>query len=127
MTTPTAPTVPVPATPAIVVVVPPPPVPAPVPPPLTAPAPVTTTAPTAPAPVPPAPAPAPAPAPEPVAASRRSVHLLAAAVGGLTVACLLYVLVDRPVLREPLVAVAAIVAAATGVAGLVRGASRPPR
>ncbi|MFJ2438816.1 hypothetical protein ACIOWM_36995 [Streptomyces anulatus] len=123
MTTPTAPTVPAPATPAIVV--PPPPVPAPVPPPLTAPAPLTTTAPTAPAPVPPAPAPA--PAPEPVAASRRSVHLLAAAVGGLTVACLLYVLVDRPALREPLVAVAAIVAAATGVAGLVRGASRPPR
>ncbi|WP_069755622.1 hypothetical protein [Streptomyces sp. EN16] len=124
-TAPTVPTVPALATPAIVVVVPPPPVPAPVPPPLTAPAPVTTTAPTAPAPVPPAPVPP--PAPEPVAASRRSVHLLAAAVGGLTVACLLYVLVDRPVLREPLVDVAAIVAAATGVAGLVRGASRPPR
>ncbi|MEV7907323.1 hypothetical protein [Streptomyces anulatus] len=90
----------------------------------TVPAPMTAPAPVAP---PPAPAPVPPPAPVPGAASRRSVHLLAAAVGGLTVACLLYVLVDRPVLREPLVAVAAIVAAATGVAGLVRGASRPPR
>ncbi|MEV7659888.1 hypothetical protein AB0O39_37735 [Streptomyces anulatus] len=101
---PVAPTVPAPTT-----------APAPVVPPPTAPAlPVTTTAPIA-------------PAPETVAASRRSVHLLAAAVGTLAVACLLYVLVDRPGLQEPLVAVAAIVAAATGVAGLVRGASRPPR
>ncbi|MFF0199070.1 hypothetical protein ACFYT5_39840 [Streptomyces anulatus] len=55
------------------------------------------------------------------------MHLLAAAVGGLAVAGLLYVLVDRPGLQDPLVAVAAIVAAATGVAAFVRGASRPPR
>ncbi|EHM24186.1 hypothetical protein SPW_7415 [Streptomyces sp. W007] len=63
-------------------------------------------------------------APEPVAASRRSVNLLAAAVGCLAVACLLYVLVDRPGLRDPLLALATIVTSLVGVAGLVRGASR---
>ncbi|MDX3490980.1 hypothetical protein [Streptomyces sp. ID05-18] len=106
---PTAPAVPAPTT-----------APAPVVPPPTAPSLVTTTAPTAPAPVPP-------PAPVPVAASRRSVHLLAAAVGGLAVAGLLYVLVDRPGLREPLEAAATIVAAIAGVAGVVRGVSRAGR
>ncbi|MFF1270273.1 hypothetical protein ACFVZE_31040 [Streptomyces anulatus] len=90
----------------------------------TAPAPTTAPAPVVP---PPAPAPVPPPAPAPVAASRRSVHLLAAAVAGIAVAGLLYVLVDRPGLQEPLVAVAAIVAAATGVVGLAWGVSRPPR
>jgi multisubunit Na+/H+ antiporter MnhF subunit len=49
------------------------------------------------------------------------VHLLAAAVGCLAVACLLYVLVDRPGLRDPLVALATIVTPLVGVAGLVRG------
>ncbi|WP_228925318.1 hypothetical protein [Streptomyces sp. DH7] len=66
-------------------------------------------------------------APAPVAASRRSVLLLAAAVGGLAVACLLYVLVDRPGLREPLEAAATVVAAAVGVAGFVWGISRATR
>lgn len=90
----------------------------------TAPAPTTAPAPVVP---PPAPAPVPPPAPAPVAASRRSVHLLAAAVAGIAVAGLLYVLVDRPGLQEPLVAVAAIVAAATAVVGFAWGVSRPPR
>ncbi|WP_331758950.1 hypothetical protein [Streptomyces anulatus] len=65
--------------------------------------------------------------PGPVAASRRSVLLLAAAVGGLAVACLLYVLVDRPGLREPLEAAATVAAAAVGVAGFVWGISRATR
>ncbi|MDX3596601.1 hypothetical protein PV749_36320 [Streptomyces sp. ID03-2B] len=97
-----------------------------------------TTAPTAPAPTtapapvpPPAPAPAPAPAPVPPpvpgAASRRSVHVLAAAVGGLAVAGLLYVLVDRPGLREPLEAAAQIIGAATTAAGVVWGVVRASR
>ncbi|MFE1892653.1 hypothetical protein [Streptomyces microflavus] len=76
---------------------------------------------TAPAPVVPPP---PAPAPVPVAASRRSVHLLMAAVGCLAVACLLYVLVDRPGLRDPLADLATIITSLVGAAGLVRGASR---
>ncbi|MER8267989.1 hypothetical protein ABT007_27755 [Streptomyces griseus] len=91
--------------------------PAPVVPPPTAPSPVTTIA----------PAPVPSPAPEPVAASRRSVHLLAAAVGGLAVAGLLYVLVDRPGLREPLEAAAQIIGAAATAAGFVWGVSRASR
>ncbi|MCX4482439.1 MULTISPECIES: hypothetical protein [Streptomyces] len=52
------------------------------------------------------------------------MNLLAAAVGCLAVACLLYVLVDRPGLRDPLLALATIVTSLVGVAGLVRGASR---
>lgn len=79
----------------------------------------------APAPVvPPPPPPPPAPAPVPVAASRRSVHLLMAAVGCLAVACLLYVLVDRPGLRDPLADLATIITPLVGAAGLFRGASR---
>ncbi|MEU0382707.1 hypothetical protein ABZ093_36310 [Streptomyces cyaneofuscatus] len=94
----------------------------------TAPAPTASPAPA----VPPSPAPAPVPpplppAPEPVAASRRSVCLLTAVVGCLAAAGLLYVLVDRPGLREPLEAVATIVTAAVGVAGFVWGVSRAPR
>ncbi|WP_228183954.1 hypothetical protein [Streptomyces anulatus] len=85
----------------------------------TAPAPTT-----APAPVPP---PAPATAPAPVAASRRSVHLLAAAVGTLAMAGLLYVLVDRPGLWEPLEAAAQIIGAAATAAGVVWGVSRTSR
>ncbi|MFF0199030.1 hypothetical protein ACFYT5_39640 [Streptomyces anulatus] len=84
-----------------------------------------TTAPTAPSPVvppPPAPAPVPPPAPTP-----RSVHLLAAAVGALAVAGLLYVLVDRPGLREPLEAAAQIIGAAATAAGVVWGVSRASR
>ncbi|MEU0311518.1 hypothetical protein [Streptomyces cyaneofuscatus] len=96
---------------------------------------MTTTAPTVPAPtaapapaVPTPPAPAPAPPLAPSApASRRSVYLLAAAIGCLAVAGLLYVLVDRPGLREPLESVATIVTAITGVAGVVWGISRAPR
>ncbi|MFD6479029.1 hypothetical protein ACFWEH_36580 [Streptomyces anulatus] len=96
----------------------------------------TTAAPTVPAPTtvpapvvppPPAPAPAPPPTPAPVAASRRSVHLLAAAVGTLAVAGLLYVLVDRPGLREPLEAAAQIIGAAATAAGVVWGVSRTSR
>lgn len=68
--------------------------------------------------------PPPAPAPVPVAASRRSVHLLMAAVGCLAVACLLYVLVDRPGLRDPLADLATIITPLVGAAGLFRGASR---
>ncbi|MFI0013694.1 MULTISPECIES: hypothetical protein [Streptomyces] len=89
-----------------------------------------TNAPTAPAPTTaPAPVvpPPPAPAPEPVAASRRSVHLLAATVGGLAVACLLYALVDRPGLQEPLEAAAQIIGAAATAAGVVWGVSRAGR
>ncbi|MXG30495.1 hypothetical protein [Streptomyces sp. YIM 132580] len=71
-----------------------------------------------------APAPTTAPAPVPVAASRRSVHLLMAAVGCLAVACLLYVLVDRPGLRGPLADLATIITPLVGAAGLFRGASR---
>ncbi|MFH8692691.1 hypothetical protein OHA57_00070 [Streptomyces anulatus] len=85
----------------------------------TAPAPTT-----APAPVVPPP---PAPAPAPVAALRRSVLLLAAAVGGLAVAGLLYALVDRPGLREPLEAAAQIIGAAATAAGVVWGVSRASR
>ncbi|MEV7114388.1 hypothetical protein [Streptomyces anulatus] len=87
----------------------------------TAPAPTT-----APAPVVPPP-PAPAPVPPPVTASRRSVLLLAAAVGVLAVAGLLYVLVDRPGLREPLEAAAQIIGAAATAAGVVWGVSRASR
>ncbi|RPK77935.1 hypothetical protein [Streptomyces sp. ADI98-10] len=92
----------------------------------TAPAPTTAPAPVVPPPPAPAPVPppAPAPAPAPVAASRRSVYLLAAAVGCLMVAGLLYVLVDRPGLRDPLAALATIVTPLVGVAGFVWGASR---
>ncbi|MFJ3608524.1 hypothetical protein ACIPVA_37690 [Streptomyces anulatus] len=82
---------------------------------------------TAPAPVVPPPAPAPVPPPAPVFALRRSVHLLSAAVGGLAVAGLLYVLVDRPGLREPLEAAAQIIGAAATAAGVVWGVSRASR
>ncbi|MFJ1789600.1 hypothetical protein ACIOML_35490 [Streptomyces anulatus] len=67
------------------------------------------------------------PASVPPAASRRSVCLLAAVVGGLAVACLLYVLVDRPGLREPLEAVATIGGAVFTAAGVVWGVSRASR
>ncbi|MFH8670291.1 hypothetical protein ACH4F3_36260 [Streptomyces anulatus] len=66
-------------------------------------------------------------APAPVAALRRSVLLLAAAVGGLAAAGLLYVLVDRPGLREPLEAAAQIIGAAATAAGVVWGVSRASR
>lgn len=86
---------------------------------------MTTTMTNAPAPTPaPAPVVPPPPAPAPVAASRRSVHLLMAAVGCLAVACLLYVLVDRPGLRDPLADLATIITPLVGAAGLFRGASR---
>ncbi|MET9210137.1 hypothetical protein ABZW38_34050 [Streptomyces bacillaris] len=86
---------------------------------------MTTTMTNAPAPTTaPAPVVPPPPAPAPVAASRRSVHLLTAAVGCLAVACLLYVLVDRPGLRDPLADLATIITPLIGAAGLFRGASR---
>lgn len=66
------------------------------------------------------------PAPEPAAASRRSVNLLAAAVGCQEVACFLCVFIDRPGLAAPLVDVAMIVAALAGVAVLVRGSPGRP-
>ncbi|WP_405499640.1 hypothetical protein [Streptomyces anulatus] len=91
----------------------------------TVPAPTTTPAPVVPPPL--APAPVPPPAPAPVAALRRFVHLLAAAVGALAVAGLLYVLVDRPGLREPLEAAAQIIGAAATAAGVVWGVSRASR
>ncbi|MFF6895809.1 hypothetical protein [Streptomyces microflavus] len=47
-----------------------------------------------------------------------------AAVGCLAVACLLYVLVDRPGLRGPLADLATIITPLVGAAGLFRGASR---
>ncbi|MCD9904541.1 hypothetical protein LUR56_39700 [Streptomyces sp. MT29] len=50
--------------------------------------------------------------------------LLTAAVGCLAVACLLYVLVDRPGLRDPLADLATIITPLVGAAGLFRGASR---
>ncbi|MCX4482373.1 hypothetical protein OG890_00160 [Streptomyces anulatus] len=88
----------------------------------------TTAAQTAPAPTTaPAPVVPPPPAPAPVAALRRSVLLLAAAVGGLAVAGLLYALVDRPGLREPLEAAAQIIGAAATAAGVVWGVSRASR
>lgn len=55
------------------------------------------------------------------------MHLLAAAVGALAVAGLLYVLVDRPGLREPLEAAAQIIGAAATAAGVVWGVSRASR
>ncbi|WP_339155163.1 hypothetical protein WID27_35995 (plasmid) [Streptomyces sp. F41] len=86
---------------------------------------MTTTMTNAPAPTTaPAPVVPPPPAPAPVAASRRSVHLLMAAVGCLAVACLLYVLVDRPGLRGPLADLATIITPLVGAAGLFLGASR---
>ncbi|MEW1583461.1 hypothetical protein AB0407_36125 [Streptomyces microflavus] len=79
----------------------------------TAPAPTT-----APAPVPPALPPAPAPV-LPVPASRRSVLLLAATVGLLATAGLLYVLIDRPDLREPLEGTATIIGSLATAAGVL--------
>ncbi|MFH8692852.1 hypothetical protein ACH4EC_39210 [Streptomyces anulatus] len=76
---------------------------------------------------PPVPPPPTSPAPVPVAASRRSVRLLAAAVGGLAVAGLLYVLVDRPGLREPLEGTAAIIGGLSGLGTLVWAVSQPRR
>lgn len=86
---------------------------------------MTTTAPTAviaPAPVSPT---LPPSAPVPSApASRQSVLLLAAVVGLLAIAGLLYVLVDRPDLREPLEATATIVSAVSAAGALIWGVSR---
>ncbi|MFH8886757.1 hypothetical protein [Streptomyces californicus] len=98
-------------------------------PPVALPVPAPTDAPASVAPPLPAPAQVPPPAsvPPPGAASRRSVHLLAAAVGVLAVAGLLYVLVDRPGLREPLEAAAQIIGAAATAAGVVWGVSRASR
>ncbi|WP_329215958.1 hypothetical protein [Streptomyces microflavus] len=90
---------------------------------------MTTTAPTAPAPttapapVPPALPPAPAPAP----ASRRSVLLLAATVGFLATVGLLYVLADRPGLREPLEGTATIIGSLATAAGVLWTISRALR
>ncbi len=83
-------------------------------------------APAAPVP-PPVPPPPISPASVPVAASRRSVLTLAAAMGLLATAGLLYVLVDRPGLREPLEAVATIGSAVFTAAGVVWGVSRASR
>ncbi|MFH9125725.1 hypothetical protein [Streptomyces globisporus] len=88
----------------------------------TAPAPTTTPAPALPA-LPTAP---PAPV-RPVPASRRSVLLLAATVGLLATAGLLYVLADRPDLREPLEATATIVGSLTTAAGVLWTISRALR
>lgn len=92
---------------------------------------MTTTTPTAPAPAT-APAPVlpvpPAPAPVlPAPASRRSVLLLAATVGFLATAGLLYVLADRPDLREPLEATATIIGSLATVAGVLWTISRALR
>ncbi|MFE9016356.1 hypothetical protein [Streptomyces cyaneofuscatus] len=93
---------------------------------------MTTTAPTAPAlttapaPVPPALPTAP-PTPAPAPASRRSVLLLAASVGFLATAGLLYVLADRPDLREPLEATATIIGSLTTAAGVLWTISRALR
>lgn len=65
------------------------------------------------------PTPSPPPAAGPVLASRRSVLLLAAATGLLATAGLLYVLVDRPGLREPLEAAATVMGAICTVATLL--------
>ncbi|MFD5211604.1 hypothetical protein ACFWNF_32305 [Streptomyces anulatus] len=86
---------------------------------------MTTTAPTT-APVLAVPSPSPTPtAPAPAPASRRSVRFLAAAVGCFAVAGLLYVLVDRPGLREPLEAAAQVIGAFFGAAGFIWGVTRP--
>ncbi|MFW3470005.1 hypothetical protein ACN24M_00645 [Streptomyces microflavus] len=93
---------------------------------------MTTTAPTAPAPtaapapVPPALPPAPAPV-RPVPASRRSVLLLAATVGFLATVGLLYVLADRPGLREPLEGTATIIGSLATAAGVLWTISRALR
>ncbi|MER6641037.1 hypothetical protein ACFCXC_33510 [Streptomyces microflavus] len=76
---------------------------------------MTTTDPNPPTP----PAPSPSPAAAPVLASRRSVLLLAAAMGLLATAGLLYVLVDRPGLREPLEAAATVMGAICTVGTLL--------
>lgn len=76
---------------------------------------------------PPVPPPPISPASVPVAASRRSVLTLAAAMGLLATAGLLYVLVDRPGLREPLEAVATIGSAVFTAAGVVWGVCRASR
>ncbi|QYA98898.1 hypothetical protein KZO11_37770 [Streptomyces anulatus] len=81
---------------------------------------MTTTDPTPPTPSPP-------PAAAPVSASRRSVLTLAAAMGLLATAGLLYVLVDRPGLREPLEGTAAIIGGLSSLGGLVWAVSRPRR
>ncbi|MEV5259901.1 hypothetical protein AB0L02_17825 [Streptomyces anulatus] len=73
---------------------------------------MTTTDPTPPTPSPP-------PAAAPVSASRRSVLTLAAATGLLATASLLYVLVDRPGLREPLEAAATVMGAVCTVGTLL--------
>ncbi|MET9210138.1 hypothetical protein ABZW38_34055 [Streptomyces bacillaris] len=89
---------------------------------------MTTTTPTAPAP---ATTPAPVlpvpPAPAPVPASRRSVLLLAASVGLLATAGLLYVMADRPDLREPLEATATIIGSLATAAGVLWTISRALR
>ncbi|BAG23834.1 hypothetical protein SGR_7007 [Streptomyces griseus subsp. griseus NBRC 13350] len=60
-------------------------------------------------------------------ASRRSVHLFAAAVAGLAVTGLLYVLVDRLRLREQLDAAVQITGAAFTAAGVGWGVFRASR
>ncbi len=89
-------------------------------------APITPASTTASAPaVPPPSAPAPAPPLVPPApASRRSVRVLAASLGCLAVAGLLYVLVDRPGLREPLEVAAQVIGAFFGAAGFIWGVTR---
>ncbi|MFD6803033.1 hypothetical protein [Streptomyces cyaneofuscatus] len=92
---------------------------------------MTTTTTTAPAPAPVSPAPPQVlPAPPltlPVPASRRSVLLLAATVGLLATAGLLYVLADRPDLREPLEATATIIGSLATAAGVLWTISRALR
>ncbi|MFJ5658684.1 hypothetical protein ACIQD5_35805 [Streptomyces microflavus] len=78
---------------------------------------MTTTGPTPPTPTPATPSPTPAAAP--VFASRRSVLLLAAAMGLLAAAGLLYVMVDRPGLREPLEGAATVMGAICAVGTLL--------
>ncbi|CAH9420364.1 hypothetical protein SGL43_07422 [Streptomyces globisporus] len=96
---------------------------------------MTTTTPTAPAPTT-APAPVPPAPPQvpptssltpPAPASRRSVLLLAATVSLLATAGLLYVLADRPDLREPLEATATIIGSLTTAAGVLWTISRALR
>lgn len=63
----------------------------------------------------------------PAPVSRRSVLLLAASVGLLATVGLLYVLADRPDLREPLEATATIIGSLTTAAGVLWTISRALR
>ncbi|WP_097893654.1 hypothetical protein [Streptomyces sp. st170] len=89
-------------------------------------APALTTAPASVSPAPPQVPPAP-PLTPPVPASRRSVLLLAATVGLLATAGLLYVLADRPDLREPLEGTATIIGSFATAAGVLWTISRALR